>query len=106
MRSLYNKPQRPHIDFMDKDLPEDSYFYNAVMPLKSKGSNLEVWNHPYENKSEPSEGQVVHIPYGIILIMEKDTVHAGSLKPDLVLGYTGDEHLPQYSEFYQDLISW
>ena len=87
MRSLYHKPQKPHIDFVDKDLPKESYFYNAIMPLTSKGSYLEVWNHPYENQSEPSEGQVLQIPYGSILIMEQDTVHAGAFKPDFFLGY-------------------
>ena len=87
MRSLYHKLQNPHIDFMDNDLPKESYFYNAIIPLTSKGSYLEVWNHPVKDQTEPSEGKVVHIPYGSILIMEQDTVHAGAFKPDLVLGY-------------------
>ena len=87
MRSLYHKPQKPHIGFMDKDLPKELYFYNAIIPLTSKGSYLEVWNHPIKDKTEPSEGQVVHIPYGSILIIEQDTVHAGAFKPEFVLGY-------------------
>ena len=57
------------------------------MPLTSKGGYLEVCNHPVKDQTEPSEGQVVHIPYGSILIMEQETVHTGSLKPDLFLGY-------------------
>ena len=40
MRSLYHKPQKPHIDFMDNDLPKESYFYNEILPLTSKGSYL------------------------------------------------------------------
>ena len=87
MRSIYNIPNNPHIDFMDNNLPKELYFYNAIMQFTSKGSYLEVWNHLVKDQTEPSEGQVVHIPYGSILIMEQDTVHAGAFKPEFILGY-------------------
>ena len=42
MRSIHDLPQRPHFDFMIEDLPEESCFYNVILPLTSKGSFLEV----------------------------------------------------------------
>ena len=52
-------------------------FFNAIMPLTSKGSFLEVWNNPTDNKEGTTAGQIVHIPYMSIFIMEHDTVHSG-----------------------------
>ena len=87
MRSLYESPQRPHVDFMIEDIPEESCFYNAIMPLTSKGSFLEVWNNPSETQEGKIPGQIIHIPYKSIFIMEQDTVHAGGYQPECFLKY-------------------
>ena len=87
MRSIYECPKRPHVDFMIEDLPEESCFYNAIMTLTSKGSFLEVWNNPSETQEGKIPGQIIHIPYKSIFIMEQDTVHAGDHQPDFLLKY-------------------
>ena len=87
MKSTAHKPQNPHLDFSNKDLPDEGHFFNAIMPLTSADSFLQVWNNPISKQKGKNEGMIVHIPYKSILIMEQDTIHAGSYKPDFLLEY-------------------
>ena len=57
------------------------------MPLTSKGLYLKVWNNPSETQEDKIPGQMIHIPYKFIFIMEQDIVHTSGHQPDFVLKY-------------------
>jgi hypothetical protein len=88
--------QPPHIDF-HWDKISRAHFkssrscrkvrYNewrpfiAVCPLTSEGMTIEVWNartnHDVAECEEEETGVMVHIPYGMLLLLRCDVVHAG-----------------------------
>jgi len=72
-------PQVPHYDFNSKVLSKHKgRIFIGVTPLSPAGAYLQVWE-PHR-KTDP--GQVVHIPYGTLLILPGDTVHGGGFHSD------------------------
>jgi len=97
LKTLESKVQPPHIDFKwEKISPPDfkkrprSFKDNykewvpfiALFPLTNDGMTVEVWNartrHDVPQCEEDRKGYLIHIPYGKILLLRADVVHAGA----------------------------
>lgn len=76
-RPEYESPQNPHRDYSPKVLQRKmspgKYPWIALIPLTTDGSHLFVWDAPQK------EENLLHIPYGCMLLLRGDTVHAGGL---------------------------
>ena len=100
LKTLETKVQPPHIDFQWQNIsPKDfhktprSYKGNykewvpfiALFPLTQDGMKVEVWNarseHDVPECEEDKTGVVVNIPFGEILLLRADVVHAGGFAP-------------------------
>ena len=76
-RPEYRPPQNPHLDYSPtvlgrKTSPGKSPWI-ALIPLTTDGSYLFVWHAPHKEET------LLHIPYGCMLLLRGDTVHAGGL---------------------------
>jgi len=77
LKSLGHAPQVPHFDFTDRVLEEHrNKLYIAVTPLTKAGSYLQVW----PIREERSPGEVIFIPFGVLLILPGDTIHGGGFQ--------------------------
>jgi hypothetical protein len=58
----------------------------AVCPLTEEGMTIEVWNaltiHEVAECEEEETGVMVHIPYGKLLLLRCDLVHAGGFRTE------------------------
>jgi hypothetical protein len=95
VKTLATKVQAPHIDFRWEDLEprrerRSKGFcgnYNewvpfiALFPVTEAGMTVEVWNarreHHVPVSTEHKQGRLVEVPYGMILLLRADVVHAG-----------------------------
>jgi hypothetical protein len=95
VKTLATKVQAPHIDYRWEDLEASpdriprgsSGNYNewvpfiALFPLTEAGMTVEVWNarcqHDVPRSVDHQRGRLVEVPYGKILILRADVVHAG-----------------------------
>jgi hypothetical protein len=95
VKTLATAVQAPHIDYRWKDLePKPDRRsrglcgnYNewvpfiALFPVTEDGMTVEVWNarvqHHVPESDEHKRGRLVEVPYGKILILRADVVHAG-----------------------------
>jgi hypothetical protein len=92
--STKNSPQDPHIDYKWKDvLPTSDSKYNSetycwsvpfigLFPTTPEGMQVDVWPHQDHRQHATSFINPAHpvnwtIPYGHMLLMRGDTVHAG-----------------------------
>jgi hypothetical protein len=99
MKSLENKVQDPHIDYKWHNIEpykenkrrrgfrgnyNDWIPFIALFPVTSDGMTVEIWNARSEHEHPKSEGDkkgcLVHIPYGQMLLLRADVVHAGGFK--------------------------
>lgn len=96
------KPQDPHIDFANwanvaMDHTETVILrsrrggkkfdykrwvpFIALFPLTTDGMNVEIWhargNHQHPVHHSDGEGRIIFIPYGEIVLLRGDVVHAG-----------------------------
>jgi hypothetical protein len=97
MKTLEADVQDPHIDYQWPDVEPSDFDPNkpprrfiagnykkwvpfiALFPVTADGMTVEVWNARSEH-SHPTldkKGCLVHIPYGKILLLRADVVHAG-----------------------------
>ena len=77
--STGHAPQVPHRDYRSTDLEQHpGKIFLALSPLTESGSFLQVW--PRRNSAQC--GQVLFIPYGVLLILPGDTVHGGGFLSD------------------------
>jgi hypothetical protein len=98
LKTLESKVQPPHIDFKWEQISpanfkkrprsfKDNYKewvpFIALFPLTNDGMTVEVWNartrHDVLQCEEDQTGHLIHIPYGKILLLRSDVVHAGAL---------------------------
>jgi hypothetical protein len=97
MHTEYTEPQRPHIDFPwpnkrlshfpDPTSPErtkDATYmewvpFIALFPLTEDGMAVQVWKEQSQ-RDVPEFGHIVEIPYGSILLLRADVIHAGGFK--------------------------
>jgi len=83
-RPEYKPPQNPHRDYsptvLQKKQSPGKYPWIALIPLSMEGSYLFVWDAPGKPES------LIHIPYGYMLFLRGDTVHAGGLPDELKAG--------------------
>jgi len=83
-RPEYQPPQNPHRDYSPKVFARKTgpgeYPWIALIPLTNDGSYLFVWDAP------GNEEILLHIPYGYMLLLRGDTVHAGGLPDESKVG--------------------
>jgi hypothetical protein len=95
MKTIKTEVQAPHIDFRWKALEPSSdrrtdasidnfnkwIPFIAFFPVTEAGMTVEVWHarsdHQVPVSDEHTQGRLVEIPYGKILILRADVVHAG-----------------------------
>lgn len=77
LRSPGHGVQLPHVDFAEKDLQKlRDKIYIGLTPLSCAGSFLQVWT----GDEYGDQGEIVYIPFGYILLLPGDTVHAGGFQ--------------------------
>jgi hypothetical protein len=97
MYTKLTEPQQPHIDFKWpnkrlSEFPEKSSRertkaatyqewvpFIALFPLTEDGMTVQVWKDQSQH-SDHVFGQIVEIPYGNILLLRADVIHAGGFK--------------------------
>lgn len=79
----YNMRQRRHRDYPPECIlgrKDDELPWFSIIPLTEQGSHLFVWEGPEEPMN------CVYIPYGFMLLVRGDVLHAGGLPPDVSPG--------------------
>jgi hypothetical protein len=102
MKTLMTNVQEPHIDYKWPDVEPSEFHQNkpprgfvvgnykewvpfiALFPVTTDGMTVEIWNarsrHNHPESEHDKKGCLVHIPYGKILLLRADVVHAGGFK--------------------------
>jgi hypothetical protein len=108
MKTVRTDVQDPHIDFSwadayphgsddDASAPDEHYRWNvpfiAFFPLSEEGMFLEMWDHRPKHgvtvdssETETKRGRMLYIPYGRLLMVRADTVHAGGFTTNRTSG--------------------
>ena len=70
-------PQDPHVDFSWEDIDKNQgNMFFGIMSLSEEGCFLEVWI-PTSNCKDERKPELILIPFGYMLILPADMVHAG-----------------------------
>ena len=87
-----NEAQDPHVDFRWSSLSQEGCGargdrslawkekvpFSCFFPLTRSGMKLEIWKHRSDHRQGRDEkGVLIDIPFGVMLLMRGDTVHAG-----------------------------
>jgi len=98
MRTDVSIPQPAHVDYDYPVLSEHGRrLHLAFFPLTEEGCYLQLWQHEDDAEVE-TEGTVVHIPHGRMLIVPSDTIHGGGFRR----GPTGNLRFHLYVELLGD----
>jgi len=72
-------PQPPHVDFKWELLQkEKDNLFIAFFPLTNEGMFLQLWKD--KKCEETTNGKIIFIPYGKMLVVPSDTIHGGGFK--------------------------
>lgn len=94
MRTDTTIPQPAHVDYDYPILSEyGRRLYLAFFPLTEEGCYLQLWQD-MEDRTVETEGTVVYIPRGKMLIVPSDTIHGGGFRR----GPTGNLRFHLYIE--------
>jgi hypothetical protein len=114
LRSKRALCQNAHRDFLCKDLNmyEQKHgdlsgkLFVAFCPLSEEGMYLQVWVEEEGNKNKKTEGRILFVPYGTLLLLRHDTIHGGGFKSSFLemcprlhfYVYHGDNLVPPHKE--------
>ena len=72
-----NRMQLPHTDIAPLE-DESKIMLLGFMPLSEHGMFLEVWR-THKAGEDPVKGNLVHVPYGTMTLIDSSVVHAGGI---------------------------
>lgn len=71
-------PQPAHVDYTWEVLEDSSNLFLAFFPLTKEGMFLQVW--PRNDEANLVMGELVFIPYGLMLVLPASTIHGGGFR--------------------------
>jgi len=93
LRTEYKTIAQPaHVDFTWKMLEEEGdHLWLAFFALTQEGMILQVWPTASDTNKTTTQGQLVFVPLGKMLIMPSDIIHGGGFRTRPIFGDTASE---------------